>query len=224
VSEIQQNTLAHSFAERLTIVRQRIEAGGGSLDEVTIVAVSKTLPASSARLALEQGVPNLGENYAQELVAKSAEVDDPDAAWHMIGNVQRNKVKKLASIVSLWQTVDRLSIGTEIAKRVPSAKVMIQVNTTGEATKAGCDPDEVAELAEGLRSLGLDLRGLMTIGPTSRSDDPRPAFSSLRILAAELGLNELSMGMSGDIEAAVSEGSTMIRVGTALFGARDRAN
>ena len=218
------SNLERSFDERLTIVQQRIEAGGGSLDDVTIVAVSKTLPASSARLALEQGVYNLGENYAQELLAKSQEVDDPRASWHMIGNVQRNKVKKLASIVSLWQTVDRLSIGTEIAKRSPSAKVMIQVNTTGEATKAGCDLKEVAELAEGLHSLGLDLRGLMTIGPTSRSDDPRPAFSSLKEMAVELGLDELSMGMSGDIEAAVSEGSTMIRVGTALFGARDRAN
>ncbi len=214
----------HSFEERLTIVQQRIEAGGGSLDDVTIVAVSKTLPASSARLALEQGVCNLGENYAQELTAKSLEVDDPAATWHMIGNVQRNKVKKLASIVSLWQTVDRLSIGTEIAKRVPSAKVMIQVNTTGEASKAGCEPAEVEELAEQLHSLGLDLRGLMTIGPTSRSDDPRPAFHSLKTLAVDLGLSELSMGMSGDIEAAVSEGSTMIRVGAALFGPRDRAN
>ena len=224
-----------TFDERLRIVKQRIEAAGGSPDLVTVVAVTKTLPASAATLALEHGLLDLGENYAQELVVKAAEVahseaDSPlangrvAARWHMIGNVQRNKVKKLAGIVSLWQTVDRLKLGREIAKRDPGASVLVQVNTTNEPSKAGCEPDEVAQLVDELRQADLDVRGLMTVGPTDQTQDPRPAFCMLREMSSKLGLEVLSMGMSGDIEKAVSEGTTMIRVGTALFGPRDRAN
>ncbi len=215
---------SREFAERLLVVQQRIESAGGSLNRVTLVGVTKTLPASSAELAIAHGVLDLGENYSQELVAKSVAVSNPDVVWHMIGNVQRNKVRKLAGIVSLWQTVDRVSLGVEIAKRAPGAQLLVQVNTTGEAGKAGCDPSETEQLVEELDELGLDVRGLMTVGPTDRLSDPRPAFALLRSMAGRLGLQELSMGMSGDVEAAVSEGSTMIRVGTALFGPRDRAN
>ncbi len=222
-----------TFSERLTVVQQRIEAAGGSVGSVTIVAVTKTRPASSVSVALEHGLVNLGENYAQELVAKAAEAMETSAEmgvkpgapqWHMIGNVQRNKVKLLAGVVSLWQTVDRAKLGREIAKRAPGAKVLVQVNTTKEPNKAGCEPCDVARLVEDLQGLGLVVRGLMTVGPTNQAEDPRPCFSLLRDLSVGLGLEVLSMGMSGDIEKAVSEGSTMIRVGTALFGPRDRAN
>ncbi len=121
--------------------------------------------------------------------------------------------------MSLWQSVDRPELMAEIAKRAPGAAVLIQVNTTDEPQKAGCRPAELDPLVDRARELGLDLRGLMTIGPTSGAD-PRPAFALLRSEADRLGLDTVSMGMSGDLEAAVAEGSTMVRIGTALFGAR----
>lgn len=231
---------AQDFGERLTIVRQRVTDAGGSVDAVQLVAVTKTLPTEDAYVALEAGIVDLGENYAQALAAKAQEValqHGPRAVavgrsldtysnvrWHMIGNVQRNKVKKLVDVVSLWQTVDRVDLGTEIAKRAPGAAILVQVNTTGEDQKAGVAPGNVDRLVEDMQELGLNVRGLMTVGPTDRSADPRPAFALLRDLGSKNGLSELSMGMSGDIEAAISEGSTMIRVGTALFGPRDKAN
>lgn len=227
------------FLARLQVVRDRIESAGGSLEKVKIVAVTKTLDQAKVELALRHGLVDVGENYAQEILAKSADLGAAQAhrsdlageqtdvrlpRWNLIGNVQRNKVRKLAPVVSLWQTVDRSSLAIEIAKRAPGATVLIQVNTTGEESKAGIAPDLVAALLEEARDLGLDVQGLMTVGPTDRSVDPRPAFANLRELADDLDLETRSMGMSGDIESAVSEGSTMIRVGTALFGARDRAN
>lgn len=212
------------FSDRLKVVIERVESVGGSLDTVKLVAVTKTLPVAQAQEALANGIVDLGENYAQEILTKSASVTDARAQWHLIGNVQRNKVKKLAGIVSLWQTVDRLDLGLEIAKRAPGAAVLIQVNTTAELQKSGCSVEAVDPLIDSLRSAGLDVRGLMTVGPTDRSIDPRSSFEVLRELSLKHGLAELSMGMSGDLEAAVSEGSTMIRVGTALFGPRDRAN
>lgn len=213
-----------TFLDRLKVVTERVESVGGSLDTVKLVAVTKTLPVAQAQAALANGIVDLGENYAQEILTKSAIVADPLVQWHLIGNVQRNKVKKLAGIVSLWQTVDRLDLGLEIAKRAPGAAVLVQVNTTAEPQKSGCSVQAVDELLDRLIGAGLDVQGLMTVGPTDRSSDPRPSFETLRELGMKNGLSELSMGMSGDLEAAVSEGSTMIRVGTALFGPRNRAN
>lgn len=213
--------------ERLAALRNQIVAAGGSPETVGIVAVTKTFPAAVAAIALEAGLVDLGENYSQELASKAIDVaallaNQPGIAlprWHFIGGLQRNKVKRIAHLVSLWQTVDRLELVTEIANRSPGAAVLIQVNTTAEPQKSGATAASVPGLVESARRLGLDVRGLMTIGPTDGSD-PRPSFSDLRKLADRLDLIECSMGMSGDVTEAVSEGSTMVRVGTALFGHR----
>jgi pyridoxal phosphate enzyme (YggS family) len=222
-------TVLPSVAEiraRYDDVRSRIGAVASGRD-VTVVGVTKTFGPDLVERAAAAGIRSLGENYAQELVAKVDHLaqtsggDAPPVEWHFIGGLQRNKVKLLAGKVALWETVDRPSLVTEIAKRSPGDRILIQVNTTGEGQKSGCDPDEAAGLVELARSLGLDVRGLMTIGPTG-GDDPRPAFELLADLGDRLALPELSMGMSGDFELAVECGSTMVRVGTALFGPRHR--
>jgi uncharacterized pyridoxal phosphate-containing UPF0001 family protein len=143
--------------------------------------------------------------------------------WHMIGRLQRNKVRAVAPFVHLWQSVDRLSLAAEIARHAPGATVLAQVNVTGSSQQGGCPPEQVAAVVEGCRDLGLDVRGLMAIGPLGPLDAARAAFGTVRALADGLGLPERSMGMSGDLEAAVAEGSTIVRIGTALFGPRDGA-
>lgn len=212
---------------RLVEVQERIAAAGGGPSTVTVVAVTKTFGAHVARTAAAAGLLDLGENYAQELAAKAAELAEdspaPAVRWHAIGPVQRGKVKRIAPLVALWQSVDRPELGTEIARRRPGAPVLVQVNATGEGTKSGCTPAEAPALVATLVDLGLQVRGLMAIGPTDPGVDARPAFAALRSLVDRLGLEVCSMGMSGDLEAAVAEGTTMVRVGTALFGARDRS-
>lgn len=216
---------AEELHERWRVLRAEIVEAGGSPERVQVVAVTKTFPPEVAALAVRVGLFDLGENYGQELEAKAPAVAKLLASsaatprWHFIGGLQRNKVKRIASLVSLWQTVDRAELADEIAKRAPGASVLIQVNTTAEEQKSGCRPHDVAMLVDSARLRGLDVRGLMTVGPTDGSD-PRPAFAELRALADRLGLLECSMGMSGDVAAAVAEGSTMVRVGTRLFGAR----
>lgn len=202
-------------------LQARIVDAGGSTDRTSVLAVTKTFPVAVVSLALAAGFTALGENYGQELEAKAAELagDGPEVQWHFIGGLQRNKIKRLAGIVSVWQSVDRSSLVAEIAKRDPGGQIMIQVNTTGEAQKSGSEPADAPGLVDEARQLGLDVVGLMTIGPTD-GNDPRPGFEELRLLAERLEIGQLSMGMSGDLEAAVSEGSTMVRVGTALFGSR----
>jgi pyridoxal phosphate enzyme (YggS family) len=210
-------------AERAAAVRHRIAAAGGDPARVTVVAVTKAFPPEVAAAAVGAGLADLGENYAQELAAKAGALAGAAVRWHAIGPVQRNKVKRIAGLVWLWQAVDRVEVGREIARRRPGASVLVQVNTTGEATKAGCRPGDVPALVDRLAGEGLAVRGLMALGPTDPRVDPRPGFAALRLLVDRLGLEVCSMGMSGDLEAAVAEGSTMVRVGTALFGPRDRS-
>lgn len=219
---------AATIRQRVGEVRQRIEAAAaGRPGRVTLVAVTKSFPAVLVDRALEAGLVDLGENYAQELVGKAealaAGPAGPGGAgprWHFIGGLQTNKVKLLAGLVHLWQTVDRPGLVDAIAKRDPGARILVQVNTTGEAQKSGCEPEEAPALVDRARQAGLDVRGLMTIGPTSSDVDPRPAFVLLRQLGERCEVVELSMGMSSDYELAVAEGSTMVRIGSALFGAR----
>jgi pyridoxal phosphate enzyme (YggS family) len=184
---------------------------------VTLVAVTNTLDAATVRAAYESGQRDFGENRAAELAAKAAVLPD-DCRWHMIGPVQTNKVRLLVAGVALWHTVDRVALITELARRVPGAAVLIEVNVGGEPQKAGCAREEVAALVARARSAGLEVRGLMCIPPAD--GDPRPHFAWLRGEAHRLELDELSMGMSGDFEVAVEEGATLVRVGTALFGPR----
>ena len=185
----------------------------------------KTFPRSAWFDAQAAGCDGIGENYAQELVSKAAEGAAP-LPVHFIGHVQTNKVRALADVVDVWQTVDRASVADEIAKRCAAKgpTVFIQVNTSGEESKSGCAPDELAGLVERCRDLGLHLDGLMTIGPTSGEPvATRAACRLLRSLADEHGLAQRSMGMTGDLEIAVEEGSTMVRVGSAIFGPRPSA-
>ncbi|MFV0258443.1 MAG: YggS family pyridoxal phosphate-dependent enzyme [Acidimicrobiales bacterium] len=220
-----------TVADRLTVVRRNIEAVTPA-QPVRIVAVTKAFGPEAITAAVAAGLGDVGENYAQELVAKGAALgwDHPDGipgpdrrpTVHFIGRLQRNKVKRVAPFVDVWQTVDRAILVEELARRVPGARILIQLNATGEADKGGCPPGELDGLVDSARERGLDVIGLMTVGPTEADVDPRPAFSLTREAAERLGLAELSMGMSGDYERAVAEGATMVRLGSVLFGNRPR--
>lgn len=203
-------------------IRDRIEAAGGDPSTVRILPVTKGHPVSTVREALDAGLTDVGESYAQELLAKAEELD-ADVRWHMIGRLQSNKVRQMAAFVHVWQTIDRLSLAGELARRSPGAQVMVQVNVTGAEQQGGCPPERVAALTEGCTDLGLGVRGLMALGPVGPPAGSRAAFRKVRELADGLGLPERSMGMSGDLEAAVAEGSTLVRIGTALFGPRASA-
>ncbi len=220
-----------TLGSRLAVVRERIAAAAPDPDRVRLVAVTKGFRADVVSGALAAGLVDVGESYVQELVAKAAEVETEleslDEAerpshprWHFIGRLQRNKVRKAAPFVSLWHSVDRLSLGAEIARWAPGAPVLLQVNTSGEEAKAGCTPAMAAGVAEGLADLGLDVQGIMTIAPAGPPEVARPAFHTARELRDRLGLSELSMGMTGDLEVALSEGATLVRVGSGLFGPR----
>jgi pyridoxal phosphate enzyme (YggS family) len=181
--------------------------------------------------AVEAGLADVGESYAQELIAKVSAIEDlaleavpPAVRWHAIGRLQRNKVRALAPHVHLWQSIDRLSLAAEVARHAPAASVLVQVNVAGAAQQGGCPPERVAAVVDGCRDLGLDVRGLMAIGPQGGAATVRAGFRRLRELADHLGLPERSMGMSGDLEAAVAEGATMVRIGSALFGPRPGAS
>ncbi len=212
---------AASVAEGLDRVRERITAAGGDPDAVTVVAVTKAFAVDAVEAALAAGAVHLGENYAQELVAKAEALDAAiRPVWHFIGGLQRNKVRAIAPHVALWESVDRASLGAEIAKRAPGARVLVQVDISDEDTKGGCPPDEAPDLVAALAALGLDVAGLMGIAAAGDTGRARSQFARLAALRADLGLAELSMGMSADLEAAVAEGATIVRVGSALFGPR----
>jgi PLP dependent protein len=201
----------------LETVRDRIARAGGDR-RVTIVAVTKGFGSDAIDAARAAGLTEIGENYAQDVVAKR----DALAGLHLhfIGRLQKNKVRAIAPLVACWQSVDRLALGEEIARRAPGARVLVQVNVSEEASKGGCPPGDASDLVERLRALGLEVAGLMTVGRTGPPSEARPGFAVLRALADRLGLVERSMGMSDDLEIAVAEGATIVRVGSALFGAR----
>lgn len=202
----------------LTEVRARIASTGRDPGEVMIVAVTKGLGVDVVRAAVAAGLEDVGESQAQQLLAKVDEGVPAATRWHFLGPVQRNKVKKLAPHVVLWHGVDRESAGAEVARHRPGAAVLVQVNVSGDDNRPGCGWDEAAALVGRLRDQGLDVRGLM--GVATRGGDARSEFRRLAALRDDLGLAELSMGMSGDLEAAVEEGATIVRVGSALFGPR----
>lgn len=212
-------------AANLADVHARIRAAGGG--EVRVVAVTKGFGPEIVDLAVAAGCEAIGENYAQEVVAKRDRIERvPGLRVHFIGQLQTNKVRQLAGLVDVYETVDRVKLAREIANRDPGAGVMVQVDTsalTGDvaAGKGGCPIDELDELVGSVGELGLDLRGLMTVGPTTGGPEAaRPGFQATRAAADRLGLAECSMGMSADLEVAVACGSTEVRVGTALFGPR----
>lgn len=208
---------SNMVALRVGVLHRRLADAGGP--GVKIVAVTKTFGADTIRAAMAAGITDIGENYAQECQAKIAELETAPTV-HFIGHLQRNKVRKLAAIVDVWQSVDRVDVGAEIAKRAPGATVMVQVDISGEETKSGCEVSGTEALVSELDGLGLQVVGLMGIGPLADPQMSRPGFRVLRSLVDRLGLAECSMGMSADLEVAVEEGSTMVRVGRDLFGER----
>jgi len=216
-----EDVAADTFGARLAVVRRRIEAAGGDPARITVVAMTKGFGPDSAQAAMDAGIADLGENYAQELLAKAESVTG-GPRWHFLGPVQRNKVAALSPHVSSWHSVDRLAVGEAIAHRQPGARCFVQVNVTGEATKHGCRPDEVADLVAELRRMTLDVAGLMTIAPRGPAESARPVFRLLADMGRRLGVCELSMGMTADLEVAIEEGATVVRIGRALFGRRDR--
>jgi PLP dependent protein len=226
-----------SIAERWQAVRARVDAAckraGRSPGEVTIIAVSKTHSADAVREAVAAGATDFGENYAQELAAKRLAVGElaPGIRWHYIGRLQRNKAKLVAGQVALVHAVDSVELAAEIGKRAASEQaILLAINAAGEESKGGVDAEQALELARSIGSLAnVRLHGLMTMPPPA--DDPeasRPYFEALRALrdrmSSELGvaLPVLSMGMSGDFEVAIACGATHVRIGTAIFGAREQ--
>jgi len=207
---------------------------------VKVVCVTKGHGVNVKAAAFAAGFTDLGENYAQELVAGAASLGAAAASlgagaaslgagaanlptsprWHFIGGLQSNKVRSLAEIVSLWQSVDRLSLAQEIARRAPGAQVLVQLDLAGISGRSGIAPADAAELVTNCIDLGLDVRGLMGVGVPGPPEESRLGFRMLSNLADELELPERSIGMSNDFEVAVSEGSTMLRVGSALLGPR----
>ena len=204
----------------LARIHDRIAIAGGDPAAVTLVAVTKEQPAEAIDAALALGLCDLGENRADALVDRAAAHAAEDAHWHYLGQIQRNKIRRVASYVALWQSVDRAETGTAIARHAPGARVLVQVNLTDNENRGGVPIDEVASLTRDLRADGLDVQGLMAVGPLGGADRAREGFTAVVRTADELGLPIRSIGMSDDLEVAIECGSTMVRVGTALFGAR----
>jgi len=228
-----------SIAANLALVTSRIaaaaKASGRKPEQVRLVAVSKMHGPQAVKAALAAGQILFGENYVQETQDKIAAVG-PGPSWHFIGHLQSNKAKVAAELFDVVQSVDRLKLAKALDRHAGELGrklgVLLQVNVGGEAQKSGCQPQDAAALAQEVAKLEhLELSGLMTMPPFF--DDPeraRPVFAELRRLGEKLGrdlpqgaMRHLSMGMSGDYEAAIAEGATLVRVGTAIFGARDYA-
>jgi PLP dependent protein len=209
----------------LAEVRGRIAAAcaaaGRDPSEITLVAVSKTMAPEACREAVAAGQPILGENYAQELRDKARVVQG--ARWHYIGPLQRNKVKYVVGTAVLVHAVESLDIAQEIDKRAKTPQdILIEVNVAREPQKHGVAPEALPDLLAAIGKLpNVRVRGLMTMAPLDDNPEAsRPHFRALRELAAQHGLPELSMGMTQDLEVAVEEGATLVRVGTAIFGER----
>lgn len=223
------------IAERLARVRERIiracEKAGRDPASVRLVAVSKFHPAQAIREAYAAGQRDFGENYAQELVRKAEILKDlPDLRWHLIGHLQTNKARLVAPHVAMLHTIDSRKLAIEFGRRAKAygriVEVLVEVNVARDPAKSGCDPEELATVLEALgEQPSLRARGLMTLPPfTEDPEGARPFFSRLRELRELHGgshlLPELSMGMTHDVEVAIEEGATIVRVGTSIFGER----
>ena len=223
------STIAKNIAKVRTRIREAAQACGRDPETVGLLAVSKTKPAAAVREAHACGQRDFGENYLQEALNKQAELSDLALTWHFIGPIQSNKTRPIAEHFAWVHSVDRLKIAQRLSEQrpahLPPLNICLQVNVSGEASKSGCAPEELPALAQAVSQLpNLRLRGLMTIPePTSDVAQQHAACARLRQLRDDLNLelDVLSMGMSDDLEAAIAEGATWVRIGTALFGARD---
>ena len=225
-----------TITENIALVRSRITAAaqacGRSAEQVGLLAVSKTHPASAIEQAHSAGLHDLGENYLQEALEKQAQLSHLPLVWHFLGNIQSNKSRQVAEHFDWVHAVDRLRIANRLSAQRPAERgplnICLQVNISGEESKSGCTPDELPELALAVEQLeNVRLRGLMVIPqPSDDFEEQRAAFRQTRALMEQVNgllqtpMDCLSMGMSSDLEAAVAEGATWVRIGTAIFGAR----
>jgi len=222
-----------TIADNIELVSSRIRAAAlaANRDEhsVQLLAVSKTKPAQALRDAYAAGLRDFGENYLQEALGKQLELADLPLIWHFIGPIQSNKTRAIAEHFAWVHSVDRLKIAQRLSEQrpadLPPLNICIQVNVSGEASKSGCSPADLPALANAISALPhLKLRGLMAIPePTEDRSAQDAAFAAVQNLQASLNLplDTLSMGMSHDLESAIAQGATWVRIGTALFGARD---
>ena len=223
------STIAENIAKVRARIREAAQAFERNPESIGLLAVSKTRPAQDLREAHATGQRDFGENYLQEALSKQAELADLDLVWHFIGPIQSNKTRQIAEHFHWVHSVDRLKIALRLSEQrpphLPPLNICLQVNVSGEASKSGCSPEELPALARAVTQLPhLRLRGLMTI--PEPNDDPqaqRLPLARLRQLrdTLDMDLDTLSMGMSQDLEAAIAEGATWVRIGTALFGTRD---
>ncbi|MBL89441.1 MAG: YggS family pyridoxal phosphate-dependent enzyme [Actinobacteria bacterium] len=193
-----------------------------SAGRATILPVVKGFGVKEVEAMLELGLFEVGESYAQEVLRKSEILPSDKVIWHMIGNIQRNKVKKLSGIIELWHSVYRMEIIEEISKFKQDSKILIQVDMHKRYEQGGCSPEEVSSLVESATERGLNVQGLMTIGLNQNIEETKKTFASLSKLSESLGLKEISMGMSDDFEIAIDHGATILRLGRAIFGERSK--
>jgi PLP dependent protein len=222
-----------TIADNIGLVSQRIRAAADAVqrdaNSIHLLAVSKTKPAQAVREAYAAGMCDFGENYLQEALGKQAELTDLPLSWHFIGPIQSNKTRAIAEHFDWVHSVDRLKIAQRLSEQrpaeLPPLNICIQVNVSGEDSKSGCTPADLPALATAISALPrLKLRGLMAIPePTEDRAAQDAAFAAVQSLQASLNLplDTLSMGMSHDLESAIAQGATWVRIGTALFGARD---
>lgn len=224
--------------ENIAVVEEKIQAAcrraGRNPDDVTLIAVSKTKPVDAVLEAIQAGMTDFGENKVQELTQKMDTITD-NVRWHMIGHLQKNKVKYIVGRVSLIHSVDSLSLAEKIqeeaAKKNVTVRILVQVNISGEESKFGTTAQAAMELVQNIAKLpNIRIQGLMTIAPfVENPEENRLYFRNLRKLAVDIKsknidnvtMNTLSMGMTGDYEVAIEEGATMVRVGTGIFGERN---
>ncbi|NBB36709.1 YggS family pyridoxal phosphate-dependent enzyme [Pseudomonas sp. BC115LW] len=227
------STIADNISQVAARIRRAEQAAQRVADSVQLLAVSKTKPAAAVREAYAAGVRDFGENYLQEALGKQRELTDLPLCWHFIGPIQSNKTRDIAQNFAWVHSVDRLKIAQRLSEQrpaeLPALNICIQVNVSGEASKSGCTPADLPALAAAISALPhLTLRGLMAIPePTDDRAEQDAAFAAVRELnkslqdSLNLPLDTLSMGMSHDLESAIAQGATWVRIGTALFGARD---
>jgi hypothetical protein len=223
--------MSESIGDRLERVQERIARAaarsGRNPADITLIAVSKKMPAAAIVAAYEAGQRAFGENYIQEFQSKKQQLPElAGAAFHFIGELQSNKTRLACDLFDCIQTVSSVKIARRLNEQAERARdVFVEVKLSGEESKAGIAPEALSELVAFLGDCAkLRLRGLMTMPPwSSDPETARPYFSKLCGLAGLYGLSELSMGMSGDLEVAIEEGSTLVRVGTAIFGSRNAA-
>ena len=223
------STIADNILQVSSRIQAATQAANRSEDSVQLLAVSKTKPAQALREAYAAGLRDFGENYLQEALGKQLELADLPLIWHFIGPIQSNKTRAIAEHFDWVHSVDRLKIAQRLSEQrpadLPPLNICIQVNVSGEASKSGCTPQDLPALAQAISVLPrLKLRGLMAIPePTEDRAEQDAAFAAVQKLQAslDLPLDTLSMGMSHDLESAIAQGATWVRIGTALFGARD---